>query len=66
MSGVPGAAPHEGLVGVPGAPGLTLGAGRLLLPKPGTGLVVLDFSSNGVLDVKASALAARFDTNVVG
>jgi len=63
---VPGLAPQDALVGVPGALGLTVAVGRLLLPKPGTGLVVLDFSSEGVSDVEASALAARFDTNVVG
>jgi len=64
---VPGLVPQDALVGVPaGAVGLTVVVGRLLLPKPGTGLVVLDFSSKGASEVEASALAARFDTNVVG
>jgi len=56
VSGVLGSEPQEPLVGVPGP----------LWVKPGTGLDVDDCSCKGVLDVDASALAARLDTNDVG
>lgn len=67
VSGVLGSAPQVGFVGVPKAPGGLTVVGELRFwPKPGTGLVVLDFSSTGVFEVDASARAARFDTKVVG
>ena len=57
--GVSGALSQGVFVGVPGV-------GELWPGKPGTGLVELDFSSKGVFDFDCSALAARFETKVVG
>jgi len=56
-------------VGVPGLPDILTGVDEPLegaLPKPGTGLVVFDFSSKGVLDCDATARRARLETNTVG
>jgi len=67
VSGVLGSAPQATFVGVPGAPEvLVVDAAWRFWAKPGTGLVVLDVSSKGVLEVEASALAARLETKVVG
>jgi len=64
VSGVEGSC-HT-FVGVPGLTDDFVGVGEPFDPKPGTGLVVLDFSSKGVLDCDAAARRARLDTRTVG
>lgn len=64
VSGVVGSC--QTFVGVLGFVDGFVGAGEPFDPKPGTGLVVVDFSSRGVLDCEAAARRARFDTRTVG
>jgi len=64
VSGVEGSC-HT-FVGVPGLTDDFVGLGEPLEAKPGTGLVVFDFSSKGVLDCEAAARRARLETRTVG
>jgi len=64
VSGVLGFDPQATLFGVPGPPDLL--AEVPLWVKPGTGLDVEECSWRGVLEVEASALAARLETKEVG
>lgn len=64
--GVSGGVSCQTLVGVAGFTDDFVGVGEALEPKPGTGLVVFDFSSKGVLDWEAAARRARLETRTVG
>jgi len=64
--GVSGGVSCHILVGVAGFTDDFVGVGEPFEPKPGTGLVVFDFSSKGVLDWEAAARRARLETRTVG